>query len=105
MASLNLFPFIFPLSHPKISLLKVDSTAKFFPDGNFVSANHILQIILLAENFLEWKYGPLLDIWATNRAIQLTFVCVDYRMKKDNRLCQQPERLVKGYSLSTKQMV
>ena len=41
---------------PKISLLKVEnSTSKFFSDGKFVSANHILQIFLSAENFPEWK--------------------------------------------------
>jgi hypothetical protein len=32
------------------------STSKFFSDGKFVSANHILQNFLSAENFLEWKW-------------------------------------------------
>ena len=32
------------------------STSKFFSDWKFVSANHILQIFLFAENFLEWKW-------------------------------------------------
>ena len=31
------------------------STSKFFSDGKFVSANHILQNFLSAENFPEWK--------------------------------------------------
>ena len=35
----------------KISLL----TSKFFSDGKFVPANHILQNFLSAENLLEWK--------------------------------------------------
>jgi hypothetical protein len=44
---------------PKISLLKVEnfSTSKFFSDGKFVSANHILQNFLSAENFPEWKWA------------------------------------------------
>jgi hypothetical protein len=42
---------------PKISLLKVETTSKFFSDGKFVSANHISQIFLSAENFLEWKWA------------------------------------------------
>jgi hypothetical protein len=32
------------------------STSKFFSDGKFVSANHILQNFLSAENFPEWKF-------------------------------------------------
>jgi hypothetical protein len=36
---------------PKISL-----SSKFFSDGKFVSANHILQNFLSAENFPEWKW-------------------------------------------------
>jgi hypothetical protein len=35
------------------------STSKFFSDGKFVSANHILQNFLSAKNFPEWK-------WPTN---------------------------------------
>ena len=41
---------------PKISLLKVENF-QFFSDGKFVSANHILQNFLFAENFSEWN-GP-----------------------------------------------
>ena len=33
------------------------STSKFFSDGKFVSANHILQNVLSAENFPEWKWA------------------------------------------------
>jgi hypothetical protein len=32
------------------------STSKIFSGAKFVSANHILQICLTAENFLEWKW-------------------------------------------------
>jgi hypothetical protein len=44
---------------PKISLFKSwkFSTSKFFSHGKFVSANHILQIFLSAENFPEWKWA------------------------------------------------
>jgi hypothetical protein len=39
-------------------LLKVENFQLqiFFPDGKFMSANHILQIFLSAENFPEWKW-------------------------------------------------
>jgi hypothetical protein len=40
---------------PKISLLKVENF-QLFSDGKFVSANHILQIFLSAENFPVWKW-------------------------------------------------
>jgi hypothetical protein len=33
------------------------STEKLFSDGKFVSANHILQNVLSAENFPEWKWA------------------------------------------------
>jgi hypothetical protein len=31
------------------------STSKFFSEGKLLSANHILQNVLSAENFREWK--------------------------------------------------
>jgi hypothetical protein len=41
---------------PKISVLKVENFQLqiFFSHGKFVSVNHILQIFLSAENFLNW---------------------------------------------------
>jgi hypothetical protein len=33
------------------------STSKYFSDEKFVSANHILQNFIFAENFPEWKTG------------------------------------------------
>jgi hypothetical protein len=45
----------------------VSLTSKFFSDQKFVSANHILQIFLSAENVLEWKWMGLKRILSFSR--------------------------------------
>jgi hypothetical protein len=42
---------------PKISLLNVENFQLQFSDGKFVSVNHILQNVLSAENFPQWKWA------------------------------------------------
>jgi hypothetical protein len=49
---------------PKISLLKVENfqLQNFFSDGKFVSANHILQNFLSAQNFPECKWAFIVKV-------------------------------------------
>ena len=42
---------------PKISLLKIIVKISLFSDVKFMSANHISQNFLSAENFPEWKWA------------------------------------------------
>jgi hypothetical protein len=49
------------------------STSKFFSDGKFVSANHILQNFLSVENFLR-GHGPLYQSFFFLLLIHSTFI-------------------------------
>jgi hypothetical protein len=47
------------------------STSKFFSDGKFVSANHLLQNFLSAENFPEWKKFEPAQNWRERHSMQI----------------------------------
>jgi hypothetical protein len=54
-------PFPQAENFPKIPLLKVENF-QLFSDGRFVSANYILQNVLSAENFPEWKWASIFTV-------------------------------------------
>jgi hypothetical protein len=71
------------------------STSKYFSNGKFVSANHILRNFLSAENFPEWK-------WTLYSAFAIDCnICV-YSLTKSNLVPRLFPLFEEGKSLGTK---